>query len=452
MFAQLRQFLFGEPEPAKPGTPQLKPISDPNNATPLASPESLAHLLVMETVVDHHGKAKGKFIRLRHGSRQHVPEHSQHADTVLLESLIRVLNSMPPQQNRVLLVELGASSLPHPIMDMLAARKAVLLLAHSPVPPSAQARLAQLRQEGLHLALWLPAKWPNEVLELADGFVFSFEGRSPIEAAELVETIRHRSTSAALIVVDIGWREEYAWCKRIGCHYAAGKLFQSPTWPEGPLDPGFVRVLDTLNKVRQEADPQEIALTMKSDPLLTFRLLAQANSAAQGLGRKVESIEQAVVVVGRGRLYRWLVLLLYATGQGSEDGPVLQEMAQVRAELMIRLGERYLPGEGEGLYLTGLFSLLEPLMQRPLALILADVDVSASVKDALLRQEGPYAPFLALAKAAEQNEPPSRDLLAVCGINPTEFNRCLLEVLMKTEAAEQETAAAHWQNSNETSG
>jgi EAL and modified HD-GYP domain-containing signal transduction protein len=172
---------------------------------------------------------------------------------------------------------------------------------------------------------------------------------------------------------------------------------------------------------------------MKSDPLLSFRLLAQANSAAQGVCHKIASIEQAVVVVGRSRLYRWLVLLLFVAGKNDDDRPILQEMAQVRAELMVRLGERYLPGEDEGLYLTGLFSMLEALIQRPLARILAEVEVPATVSQALLERAGPYAPFLSLAEAAEQNTPPSRDLLAACGISAVDFNRCLLEALVAVE-------------------
>ncbi|SFN50306.1 HDOD domain-containing protein [Formivibrio citricus] len=438
MFKRLRALIFGSkaPEPSTGTATAARAADEPASFTP----EALSHLLAVETVVDRNGRSAGKFIRLRqHGAHPHVSVHSLHEDAILLESIHRLLAPFCTSDNRILLVELGAASLPHPIMDELAACKAVLLLAPGGLKPDTLQRLQQLKTEGLRLALCLPCSWPQELLALADGFAFSFDGHTPVEAAEFVETSRRISPKASQIVIDIGWREEYAWCRSIGCHYAAGRLFRNPDWPDEPLDPGFVHVLDILNKVRQEAEPAEIARAMKSDPLLSFRLLAQANSASQGLAHKVESIEQAVVVVGRCRLYRWLVLLLYAKGKHPEEGLILQEMAQVRAELMVRLGARYLPGEDEGLYLTGLFSMLEPLMQRPLARILADVDVQTQVRQALLENSGPYAPFLALAEAAEQAEPPSRDLLAACGIAPHDFNRCLLDTLIDTESAEQET-------------
>ena len=431
MFARLRQIFFGRPlAPAAEPTP---PVAARPASSATVSPQALTHLLAMETVVARNGHTAGKFIRLRQSARQHLPEHTQHADTVLLEALSRILDVLSGPPGRVLLVELGIASLPHPLMDALAARKAVLLLAHGGVSPQAQTRLAALKRQGLRLVLWLPGEWPQEVADLADGYVFSFDGRSPVEAADLVECVQRNTPAAALIAVDIAWREEYAWCQHIGCHYAAGKLFRAPSWPDGPIDQGFVRILDTLSKVRQEADPEEIARTLKSDPLLTIRLLAQANSSAQGLGRKVDTIEQAVVVVGRSRLYRWLVLLLYASGKHSTDSPVLQEMAQVRAELMLRLGERHLPESSEELYLTGLFSLLEPLMQRPLARILTEAAVSEPIRAALLEQSGPYAPFLALAEAAEQNTFPPPDLFTACGISASDFNLCLLEALIQTE-------------------
>lgn len=431
MFARLRQIFFGRPTgPAAEPAPPV--ATDPSPPVPVP-PQALTHLLAMETVVDRNGKTAGKFIRLRQSARQHFPEHTQHADTVLLEALSRIMDVLSGPPGRVLLVELGCASLPHPLMDALATRKAVLLLAHGEVSPDALTRLAALKLQGLRLVLWLPGEWQQEVADLADGYVFSFDGRSPVEAAELVERVQHHTPTAALMAVDIAWREEYVWCQHIGCHYAAGKLFRAPSWPDSPIDQGFVRILDTLSKVRQEAAPEDIARTLKGDPLLTFRLLAQANSSAQGLGRKVDTIEQAVVVVGRSRLYRWLVLLLYASGKHSNDGPVLQEMAQVRAELMIRLGERYLPGNSEELYLTGLFSLLEPLMQRPLAHILTEVSVSEPIRAALLERCGPYAPFLALAEAAEQNTLPSSELFVACGISASDFNCCLLEALIQTE-------------------
>lgn len=434
MFERLLQRVFKHPE--NPPTAVIRDEAErPHPSEEVVS--ELKHLMVVETVVDQTGKSAGKFIRLHQGSKQ---THTQHADTVLLEALGRILNKLDYPRQRVILVELGPACLNHPLIDTLAGRKAVLLLTPGELPTDAPWRIQQLRQAGLRLVLSHPGEWSEIIHQLADGYAFSFEGRSPVEAAELAQTIRQTRPKAALIVVDIAWREEYSWCRHIGCHYSAGKLFRMQGWTDGPLDPGFIRVLDSLNKIRQEADPLEIARTIKSDPLLTFRLLAQANAAAQGLQRKVESVEQAVVVVGRSKLYRWLVLLLYATNKASEDGSVMQEMAQVRAELMVRLGERYLPGEAEGLYLTGLFSLLDSLMQRPLSRVLSEIEVSPQVEEALLTHTGPYAPFLALAEAAEQGEIPSRDLLAACGITPSDFNHCLLDTLIFTEKAEEQTA------------
>lgn len=444
MFNKIRQFFMPQAR-STPVIPVEQLLPNQPKAAPLAhvSADTASHLLAMETIVDHHSKTAGKFIRLRQKAHQaQGTEHSQHADAVLLESLSRMLESMHGRHNRILLVELGANSLAHPLLDLLAAHKAVLLLAEGMIPPSAMARLGKLQAAGLRLALWLNGSWDEALLQLASAFVLTFDAEhSPVDVAEAVETTRKNHPNAALFAVDINWREEYAWCRRIGCHYAAGKLFANPTWPDGPIDPGFVRVLDTLNKLRQDAAPEVIAQTMKHDPLLTFRLLAQANSAALGLARKIETIEQSVVAIGRQRLYRWLVLLLYATAKGGENGAILQEMAQVRAELMIRLGDRYLPNDSEGLYLTGLFSLLEPLMQRPLATLLADVAMPEPVRAALLERSGPYAPFLALAEASENKEKFSTDLLYACGISEVDYNRCLIEALIYTEVSDDHQPA-----------
>lgn len=397
-----------------------------------AEPDDLNQLLVSEIVVDRKGRPSGAFIRLRSGARQYFSERKRHSEVVLLESINRVLDSIQGQSRRVFLVELSAHSLKHAVMDKLADQRGVLLLRHGVVSPKELARIVDLRAKGLRLALWLPGNWPEDVMKQADGYVFSFEDRSPIEAVELITEVRRTTPDVAMIVVDIRWREEYDWCMRNGCHYAAGKLFHEAAWnDDGPLNAGVTRVLEALNKVRQDAEPLEIALSLKSDSLLTFRVLAQANAATNGFRRKVESIDVALAVVGRAPLYRSLVLLLYAMETNSIRGSVLHEMAIQRAELMVRFGEKYLPGEHENLYLTGLFSMLEQLMRRPLARILEDVDIAVSVREALLDRSGPYVPFLALAEAAEQNEPPSSDLLAACGVWLNDFNRHVGDVMVK---------------------
>jgi EAL and modified HD-GYP domain-containing signal transduction protein len=419
-----------------PETPaQTDPVATPQ---PLASLPNVAlpPLMQSEPVVDSKGELMGTLFRLRHGQRQQ--QHALHFDTVLLESFRRLASTA--RTSRHWLVELGAGSLNLSTLDELAEREATLLLMPGQLPEHAEARLAELKEKGLRLALYLPGKWPAGVVKLAGAFAFPVHGRTPEQAAELVQRLKGISPRAAIIAVDIAWREEYAWAKRIGCHFAAGQLFNAQYWPDEPLDPGFIRVLDLLNMIRREADNADIVRALKTDALLSLRLLKQVNSAAMGLTSRIDSIEQAIVVLGRSQFYRWLTLLIYAHPGVVENSPALQEMAQIRGELMMRMGREHLPGQAENLYLTGLFSLLDALLQRPLTRILTDVDLASPVRLALLADTGPFAPYLRLAKAAELPEAPSAAQLAACNLDEAVFNNMLIDALVAVEKLEVKDA------------
>lgn len=398
----------------------------PMTSTPLPD-IALPPLMQTEPVVDSSGQMMGTLFRLRATHYGPADQHAIHFDAVLLESFRRLASNT--KTSRHWLIELSCGSLDLETMDELAELQATLLLMPGVLPDTAPDRIDALIKKGLRLALCLPGKWPEWIVKRTNAYAFQVHGRRPNQAAELVQRLRNMSPKAAIIATDISWREEFAWCKKIGCHFAAGQLFVAKDWPDEPVDPGFIRVLDVLNLIRRDAPPSELAHVLKTDVLLSLRLLRLVNSAGQGLDRRIESIEQAVLVLGREQLYRWLVLLLYAHPDASEQSPALQEMAQLRGELMRRIAAKVLPGQAEHLYITGLFSLLEPLLQRPLARILADVELASPVRLALLADTGPFAPFLRLVKAAELPEAPKAVLLAACSLSQAEFNAYLLEAL-----------------------
>jgi len=431
MFEFLNKLFHKTPEAPDAANPETLAQA----CAPAALPDiALPPLMQSEPVVDSRGELMGTLFRLRHTHRHHADQHAVHLDTVLLESFRRLASTA--KSSRHWLVELGAGSLKLATLDELAAREATLLLMPGHLPDNTEVRLSELKEKGLRIALYLPGKWPAGIVKLASAFAFPVHGRTPEQAAELVQRLKSISPRAAIIAVDIAWREEYAWAKRIGCHFAAGQLFNAQHWPDEPIDPGFIRVLDLLNMVRSEAEIPEIARVLKTDALLSLRLLKQVNSAGQGLASRIESIEQALVALGRSQLYRWLALLIYANPGAVENSPALQEMAQIRGELMVRMGRDHLPGQAENLYLTGLFSLLDALLQRPLSRILADVELASPVRLALLADTGPFAPYLRLVKAAELPEPPSSAQLAACSLDETTFNNHLVDALIAVEKLE----------------
>jgi EAL and modified HD-GYP domain-containing signal transduction protein len=134
-------------------------------------------------------------------------------------------------------------------------------------------------------------------------------------------------------------------------------------------------------------------------------------------------------MLGYAPLYRWLVLLL-ATASTSGYSPVLMETAVVRARLCELLGQTHLPrGEGEHLFVAGMFSLLDRLLGLPMNEVLDTIQLPEQVVRALLGREGAYGPYLALAEACELNSDLVASLAASLDISPDDVNKAHLSAL-----------------------
>lgn len=167
------------------------------------------------------------------------------------------------------------------------------------------------------------------------------------------------------------------------------------------------------------------------DPVLTFRLLRLVNSPLFGPAREVHTIRQALMLLGQKPVRNWLMDQLPGAATDKDLVPVRWGMV-LRARLMEHLMD---PGPQHELradiYTTGLFSQLDQLTHEPLAKTLARVPLSDGVVAALLRQSGPYHPYLDIACHLEGVDAVDT-VAAVCEAHrfPLEVvNRALLRML-----------------------
>ena len=223
---------------------------------------------------------------------------------------------------------------------------------------------------------------------------------------------------------------DYDACAALGLDAFVGKLHLTPR-PGNPvkgMNPTQSTILQLMQMVQNNEDVPKLENVLKRDPALTYKLLSYINSAGFGATRRVESLRQAIALMGYAPLYRWLVLLL-ATASTSGYSPVLMETAVIRGRLAELLGATALRGEGENLFVAGMFSLLDRLLGLPMQEVLDTVPLPAEVVKALLGREGIYGPYLALAEACELNSNLVASLAASLGLSPTEVNKAHLSAL-----------------------
>ena len=232
---------------------------------------------------------------------------------------------------------------------------------------------------------------------------------------------------------------DYDACAALGLEAFVGKLHLTPR-PGNPvkgLNPTQTIILQLMQMVQNNEDIPKLEGVLKRDPALTYKLLRNINSAGFGAGREVQSIRQAIALMGYAPLYRWLTLLL-ASASTSGYSPVLMETAVVRGRLTELLGQKALAkGEGENLFVAGMFSLLDRLLGLPMKEVLDTVPLPAEVVRALLARDGLYGPYLALAEACELSSNLVGSLAAALDLSPLEVNKAHLSALAWAQAVTQ---------------
>ena len=156
-----------------------------------------------------------------------------------------------------------------------------------------------------------------------------------------------------------------------------------------------------LNRLIRDDDTAQIVDEIKRDAALCARLLQHLNSAGVTGQRGLESIEQAVSVLGRNALYQWVAALLVRQSGARPAASSMQALALARARLLESLARAAGEASPGSLYVVGLASVLPQLMQASLADVLAGLSLPADAERALRHREGPWGHYLDLAEALE---------------------------------------------------
>lgn len=174
---------------------------------------------------------------------------------------------------------------------------------------------------------------------------------------------------------------------------------------KGAVAPELRGIMELMQRVDRQEPAEKMEPVLKMDPTLAFRLLRYINSPAFGLRVEVTSFKHALMLLGYGRLKRWLSLLL---ASGSRDPAMrpLMRAAVYRGFLMEELGRSTNDTDIRGeMFVCGVFSLLDQMLRQPFKDLLASVPVPDRVATSLLQPDGPFSGYLSLVRALELASP-----------------------------------------------
>jgi c-di-GMP-related signal transduction protein len=214
-----------------------------------------------------------------------------------------------------------------------------------------------------------------------------------------------RNYPVKLLAEKVETHEQYLQCAEAGFDLFQGYYFARPHLVVGRRTPPYQAVmLKLLGLILTDAPDHEIEQALKQDAGLSLKLLRLVNSVSMGLKTKIFSFNQAIKIIGRRQMQRWLQLLLYTPEQDEGSySPLLQLVAR-RGKLMELLAQLHKENDRDfhdQAFMTGILSLLDALLGRSLIEVIDLVNPADLITDALLHKTGNLGGLLALAEMTE---------------------------------------------------
>jgi hypothetical protein len=341
-------------------------------------------------------------------------------DAALHAGLANVLGAMRLciDQQLVALAELPASGLMRFLREGDFCAGMYIVVGPDPMfadATAAAALFARLRHAGAHIGWASSATTPIAAPPGAPDFVpmrqSSHADASAWQRAVAEERARH--PNAALLLLDVEGVELMEALLHPPVFLAACAMSPSllPARTQA-LPPQAQRLLQLMSRLVRDDDNALLVADIKSDPTLALRLLQYLNSAGASPGRELESIDQAVMVLGRDTLYRWVAQMLVRLSPSRPAADALRALALARARLLERLARETGEASPGSLYVLGLASMLPTLLQCSLDDATSSLQLPAAALEALRQGTGPWQRYLSLALALERYDMAETEILA----------------------------------------
>lgn len=383
-------------------------VPDTLLATRPAEADNLA-MIARQAIVDSHQAVFGYELFDRSTASD---AHSAASDAALLFNALSYAGTESLVGEKLVFINCTHESLSGGHLELIHPEKVVLEVPTLPESATLQdiegriPTLEGLRKQGFRLAFseqilrrqyvsWLP---------LAAFIKLDMMTFAPETAESLVKFSRAH-TNAQLIAEKVESAEQHQLMADLGVRLFQGYWFAKPALVQThTIRPSQATVVQLINLVRKQASTAEIEDLLKKDPTLSFNLLRFINSSGFGLSCEITSFRHAVMILGLKKLFRWAALLL-TTSRAGGSPPVVGTTAVVRGRLMELLAAELMPPEEcDNAFVVGVFSLLDAMLGVSMEKAMESVALPQPVVDALLHNTGPFAPFLALAKACEAGD------------------------------------------------
>jgi EAL and modified HD-GYP domain-containing signal transduction protein len=294
------------------------------------------------------------------------------------------------------------------------------------------AGIAALKAKGYQIALddFSPEVTDMKLLDHADIVKLDLSQHAPERFDEFAIALKKRRVR--LIAERVETVEAFERCVALGFDGFQGNFLQNPkTFSARPIPSnrfGALRIVSLLQK--DDSEVGDIERLVAHDLGLSYRILRCINSSYYGFSKKIDSIRQAVMILGFERL-RQLCALVALRELGDRPSSVFVD-AMTRARMCEKLGPLRNVRDTAALFVLGLFSTLDVLTGMSMREVLKELPLSEDLVDALLTQQGQMGSILREVIVFERGQWQSA---AFRGLKPEVIQSSYVEAVEWAEAA-----------------
>jgi c-di-GMP-related signal transduction protein len=278
----------------------------------------------------------------------------------------------------------------------------VEILETVPADPDVVAACRSLKEGGYMIALddYVANDRREDLAEMAD--IIKVEMQLTTEEERLV-LLKQFGRHSRMLAEKIETRAEFVRARDQGFVYFQGYFFRRPEMmntrdlPANRMN--YLRMLQEVS--RPELNLAGLERLIKAEASVCYRLLRYLNSALFGLS-EIHSVRHALSILGERDVRRW-VRLVAAVGAGQDKPSDLVLSALVRGRFGELLAPRVPHGESD-LFLLGLLSLIDAMLEMPMADVLEKIPLDQATKAVLLGQPSVLRPMFQLMLAHESGE------------------------------------------------
>lgn len=198
----------------------------------------------------------------------------------------------------------------------------------------------------------------------------------------------------SLVAVSVDTKEEYdSFTQGDSFDLYEGEFFRMPIKIAGeevaPMKMTYINLMNVVN--HPDFDLSEAADVIGHDTALVIRLLEMANRRSIN---EITSIRHAAAMIGQKDLKKWINSAV--TKELCVDKPSeITRISLIRAKFAENLAPSFeLASQDQELFLMGLFSVMDVILDKPMEEALSLVKVSKQIEDALINHKGPLSHVL----------------------------------------------------------